>query len=479
MPQIPSYGYDETTEGELNSAKRRVIGYMDSTHERLTEYPETDPTKGKATVELSTLTDDVYLAIKSIDVLDSYIRTDLNVIELIDHRQQSSEIKKTAKELITVNNGLRKINATYDKLRPNIKYVSLSVWTDFTSAIDLLIKASHKFFGFMDKLISEDKKSRGETYDPPPVFMDDGDDGGDEGAEGDEGVEGVEGAEGAEGVEGVEGAEEEAPLELGQMQPTPPIEEVTLAPPPITNLPLPPIPPSFPPTRPGRPTRPLQPLPPIAQEPLAPPPIGQQPSGDYKNFVRGRARDAGLKLKAREDVVKEAVEFEKTNGRQATEEEIDTMIEAYTLLGPKPSPIVLAPPAELQKIEDLINRASSVKQQLTDKKLIDIIDERVGALVDARDQGRKTQSMKVKLQSTLDIAEDPTIVISKSDYNKLSEDIKKETLRLKNQYLAGKNRLEPYGYFKKRDAFTNFLDINQIPYIKTNVQSRIQAIENA
>lgn len=178
MPQIPSYGYDETTEGDLNAAKRRIVGFMDSTHERLTEYPETDPTNGEVSVELSELTDDIYIAIKSIETLDSFVRIDQMVADVVSLAEQSAELKKTARELLNVNNSLRKINTTYDRLRLNTKYVELSIWTDFTSSVDLLRKAAYKFFSYMDNLIRAERRRRGQDYDPPAIGEDDDDDGG-------------------------------------------------------------------------------------------------------------------------------------------------------------------------------------------------------------------------------------------------------------------------------------------------------------
>ena len=335
MPQIPSYGYDETTEGELNSAKRRVIGYMDSTHQRLTEYPEKDPTNGRATIDLANLTDNVYLAIKSIDTLDSFIRTDTTIIDMLDRPQQAVEIKKTAKELISVNNTLRKINASYNKLRPNVTYVELSVWTDFTSSVDLLRRASYKFYSFMDKLIREEKKARGEDYNPPPVFDGGDDDDGDEG-----------------GPPTTEPIDELAPDETL----LPPAEEPAE---PTPSLPFTPSPPPLPPSRPPRPGRPpsaplpdlglMQPTPPTSglvapplitgQIPEAPA-LAQQDSNverrKYRTRVRNRARLAGIPVEERDDIVKDAEEFEQREGRFANDDEIDVLIVTHKQLGARP-----------------------------------------------------------------------------------------------------------------------------------------------
>ena len=492
MPSIPAYGYDQTTEGELNSAKRRVIGYMDATHERLTEYPETDPTNGKVTIDLSTLTDDIYLAIKSIDTLDAYIRTDTIVVDLIDKPQQASEIKKTAKELIKVNNGIRKINATYDKLRPNIKYVELSVWTDFTSAIDLLKRASHTFFGFMDKLISEEKRRKGEDYDPPPVFMDEGDD--EDGAPPPE-----------EAPTPDEAPSEETPLEplipsatnsssseLPTMQPTPPPSEITFMP----------EPPSLPPARPRppRPPRPssgepiMQPTPPtsglapppiVAQLPLTPtpPPLAFQDSNvarrKYKTRVRKLAKEAGLPIEERDDIVKDAEEFEKREGRFAEDDEIQVLIDTHKQLGPRP------PTAETigmdimipQDTEDLIAEVNRVKAQITNQTMITELTRRVNGI---EEEGRKGSIKKANIQNlrkALAIARHPVVVVNKRDIDKIPADIKDEYKNLEKRYRNSRDRLEPNMHYGKRNQFVEFLKEKNIPYIESSVIDRIQAFE--
>lgn len=496
MPSLPQYGYDQTTEGELNSAKRRVIGYMDATHERLTEYPETDPTNGKVTIDLSTLTDDIYLAIKSIDTLDAYIRTDTIVVDLIDKPQQASEIKKTAKELIKVNNGIRKINATYDKLRPNIKYVELSIWTDFTSAIDLLKRASHTFFGFMDKLISEEKRRKGEDYDPPPVFMDEGDD--------------EDGAPPPEEELPEEALPEEEPLEplipsatnsssseLPAMQPTPPSSVINFIP----------EPPSLPPARPRppRPTRPssgdliMQPTPPTPPPPtseLAPPPIVAQlplvptpptlafqdsnvARRKYKTRVRKLAKEAGLPIEERDDIVKDAEEFEKREGRFAEDDEIQVLIDTHKQLGPRP------PTAETigmdimipQDTQDLITEVNRVKAQLTNQTMITELTRRVNGI---EEEGRKGSVKKFNIQNlrkALAIARHPVVVVNKRDIDKLPADIKEEYKFLEKRYRNSRDRLEVNMHYGKRSDFTDYLKKQNISYIESSVIDRIQAFE--
>ena len=251
-----------------------------------------------------------------------------------------------------------------------------------------------------------------------------------------------------------------------QLGPLPPIAQQTLQP-------IPPIqaPPQF-----GRP-RPTRPVTDPTQSITGLPPLQQQPSGDYKNFVRERARSAGLNIIAREEVVREALDFIKDNGRQANSEEIDTMIEANKLLGPRPPPVTLAPPAELQEIDDLISRANTIKGSLTNRNTIAIIDERVGALIDARDTANKTTSQKSALSAVLNIADEPTVVINQSDYKKIPDGIMAEFLRLRAIYINSKNKLERTVFYKKKQSFIDFLNENNIPYIETKVRSKIDAIE--
>lgn len=294
MPQIPTYGYDETTEGDLNAAKRRIIGYMDSTHERLTEYPEKDPTNGEVSVELSELTDDIYITIKSIETLDSFVRIDQMVADVVSLAQQSAELKKTAKELLSVNNSLRKINSTYDRLRQNTKYVELSVWTDFTSSVDLLRKASYKFFSYMDNLIRAERRRRGEDYDPPIIGDDD---------DGDEGPDGGPGPppgpdDGGDDAPPDDGGDEGEVLTdydvIGELPgSSPPAFGPPLgAPPPSPPMPPPSV--SKPPRKPAVPVLSLTPPPlgpSLSDPPFASPSTDRPPSKSTPNYeqpVKGR-----------------------------------------------------------------------------------------------------------------------------------------------------------------------------------------------
>lgn len=483
MPQIPSYGYDETTEGELNSAKRRVIGYMDSTHQRLTEYPEKDPTNGRATVEIANLTDNVYLAIKSIDTLDTYIRTDTTIIDMLDRPQQASEIKKTAKELISVNNTLRKINASYNKLRPNITYVELSVWTDFTSSVDLLRRASYKFYSFMDKLIREEKRTRGEDYDPPPVFDGGDDDGGDEGS-----------------PPITEPIDALAPDESLLPPPEEPPEEPEVPPPPV--LPFQPSPPPLGgPSRPPRPVRPpsapltdlgpMQPTPPtsgLAPPPItglvpSPPPLAFQDSNvarrKYKTRVRKLAKEAGIPLEEREDIVQDAEEFEKREGRFANDDEIQVLITTHKQLGPRP------PTAETigmdimipQDTEALIAEVNRTVAQLTNQTMITELNRRVKAIEEEGRVGSVKKSNIQNLRKALAIARHPVVTVNKQDVAKIPETIKDEYKELDKRYRNSRDKLEPNMHYGKRTKFVDFLKANNIPYFESSVIGRIQAFE--
>ena len=310
MPQIPSYGYDETTEGDLNSAKRRIVGFMDSTHDRLTEYPQTDPTNGEVSVELSELTDDIYIAIKAIESLDNYVRVDQMIADVVSINEQSAELKKTTKELLSVNNSLRKISTTYDRLRLNTKYVELSIWTDFTSSVALLRKASYKFFNYMDKLIEAEVTRRGGVYIRPAVIDDadnDEDDDDDDGPGG--GPDGGPDDGGEDPPPDDGGDEDEGVLEdydiVGELPGASP-PAFGPRPPPAFGPPMgapPPSPPMPPPSAPKPPRKPAVPLKPVVPfltipptslsdgAPFASPSTDRPPSKsapDYEKPIKGR-----------------------------------------------------------------------------------------------------------------------------------------------------------------------------------------------
>jgi len=169
MPSIPVYGFDELEPSMLNTAKRRVIGLMDMSQEQLTERPETDPTNGKQTTFVEQLTEEVYSAIKDIEILDSYI-SESSGVDLKDLR---SELKKGASQIAVVNNALRKITSAYDKLRPNMIYTDLKIFIGFVNSIRILKKTALRFFEIVDDLIDNTRKTQGATYTKPVINDDD------------------------------------------------------------------------------------------------------------------------------------------------------------------------------------------------------------------------------------------------------------------------------------------------------------------
>jgi hypothetical protein len=561
MPTIPVYGFDELEPSILNRAKRRVTGLMDMEEQLLTKEPETDPTKGKQDIAVGELTEEIYDAIKNIEILTSLVRDDsdfdelsmgsasANVLGSLDPFSGSTAstsrlsilstvrpiIKKGAKQFIIINNALRKINSTYDTIQPNMLYTSLKIYTGFINAVKILKKSAIAFFEIVDGFIIGVNKATDTPYqsvdindnedpDEDPALVEEPsltpDDvppilstpnpfpelpsppepeppppppelpskakrksfknkvvrvATDVGLSGNQIADVVDLAEDFVLANNRVMTEQEIDdmvadyLAQALQQPPPP----QLVPPQL--VPSPPIAP--PPENPRPPRNPLNPLPPIAQQPLQ---LVQQPSGVYKNAVRERARLAGLNMIQRDDVVKEAMDFVNDKGRQATDDEIDDIIEANRLLGAKPAPLVLTAPAELQKIDDLINRASVVKQQLTGasaKRQTELIDKAVKELIDARDEGRKTSTLKVVLQKSLDIADDPTIIVIGSDLDKLPPASKQEYVLFRMAYTKSKRSLERIAYFRKRDAFENFLNDRNIPFIKTKVQAKIDASE--
>ena len=572
MPAIPVYGYDELEPSILNKAKNRVTGIMDVSQKTLTQEPETDPTKGGQNELLEELTEDIYTVIKDIEILISIVRDDTDIEELkmgsispdvlstLDPASASSGlssrlsitssvrpiVKKGAKQLIIINDGLRKINSTYDTIQPNMVYSSLKTYTGFINAMKILKKTAIFFFETTDSFIAGINDITNTPYVSPTINDD----------------------EDPDIIEEPSVEQPDIPPILSTQSPFPPLPPAPYDPPPPDPPPPPPPPPKkkrLPPnlgkqmkeykalvrkvlndnnildpqiaidfenlavdyvrdsktfyseaelnsalttlTQPvATTTQQLGPLPPIAQQTLQPmppiqpppqvgrprptrpltdptqsitglPPLQQQPSGDYKNFVRERARSAGLNIIARDEVIKEALDFVRDNGRQATVEEIDTMIEANKLLGPRPPPVTLAPPAELQAIDDLISRANTIKGNLTNPKTIAIIDDRVNALVDARDTANKTSSQKSALQAVLNIADEPTVVINQIDYKKMPDNIKPEFLRLRSIYNNSKNKLERMVFYKKKQTLIDFLNDNNIPYSETKVRAKIDALE--
>jgi hypothetical protein len=161
MPSIPLYGFDELEPSILNNAKRRVVGLLDVSQEQLTEKPETDPTNGKQNTFVEKLTEEIYTIIKDIEVMDTYISDTTSISELKLFNNKASlnalraELKKSASQIASVNNGLRKINATYEKLRPNMVYTELKTFIGFVNSVKILKKSALAFFTIVDALIDD------------------------------------------------------------------------------------------------------------------------------------------------------------------------------------------------------------------------------------------------------------------------------------------------------------------------------------
>lgn len=574
MPTIPVYGYDELEPSLLNKAKRRVTGIMDISEKTLTLEPETDPTKGGQNGLVEKLTEDIYSTIKDIEILISIVRDDTDIEELklgsinpdvlstLDPASASSAvssrvsitssirpiIKQGAKQLIIINNGLRKINSTYDTIQPNMVYTSLKQYTGFLNAMKILKKTVVFFFEVTDSFLLGINNATNTPYNSPAINDDEDPD-----------IEEEENVEQSDIPPILSTAEPfpalpPAPFDpspLPNYEPLPPplppppprkrlppnigkqmkdykdlilkvlndnniidpqiandFEDLAIdyvrntktfyseaelntalttltpvapvAPAPIGTTPLPPIGTT---PLPPKGTTPIQPLPPIAASSSSgrrPPPRSSTDPITFQtaNTVRERARIAGLNITQRDEIVKEAITFIRDNRRDPTDDEIDNMIEAYKLLGARPAPITLAPPAELQKIDDLVKRANTIKGTLTNKKTIELINDGITALIDARDTASKTASLKIALKARLDIADEPTIVVNQTDYKKIPEGIiKNEFIRVRMYYINSKDKLERSVFYRKKKAFTDFLNDNNIPYIETKVRSKIDALE--
>jgi hypothetical protein len=185
MPSIPIYGFDELEPSVLNTAKRRIVGLMDTSQEALTERPAEDPTNGKQNTFVEQLTEEIYTTIKEIEILDTYISEtssmgELRNLDLSDPttfptylKSLKPELKKSASQILSVNNTLRKINATYDRLRPNMVYTSLKIFTFFVNSVKILKKSALRFFEIVDELIANIKRAIGDTtYTRPTINKD-------------------------------------------------------------------------------------------------------------------------------------------------------------------------------------------------------------------------------------------------------------------------------------------------------------------
>ena len=123
--------------------------------------------------------------------------------------------------------------------------------------------------------------------------------------------------------------------------------------------------------QPTPPTSGLAPPPIVAQLPLVPTPplLAFQDSNvarrKYKTRVRKLAKEAGLPIEERDDIVKDAEEFEKREGRFAEDDEIQVLIDTHKQLGPRP-PTAETIGADLmipQDTEDLIAEEKKSKKK--------------------------------------------------------------------------------------------------------------------
>ena len=198
MPTFYNYALNDMEESQINDAKRRVTGYNNNQTERLSSKPEEDPTNGLIDIQLSRLTDEIYLAGKEIDNLDSYLQIDTSLIVM--NAGIPSAIKKTIQDsvriYISINQSVEKIRRTYRTLSKNIKFASLHIWTDFTAAVNILFKQNLVLNDIVDKFVNDYRAAIGqppvdirrpdriEEEQPPPGDGGDDDDGGDGGDEG-------------------------------------------------------------------------------------------------------------------------------------------------------------------------------------------------------------------------------------------------------------------------------------------------------
>ena len=204
MPTFYNYALNDMEESQINDAKRRVTGYNNNQTERLSSKPEEDPTNGLIDIQLSRLTDEIYLAGKEIDNLDSYLQIDTSLIVM--NAGIPSAIKKTIQDsvriYISINQSVEKIKRTYKTLSKNIKFASLHIWTDFTAAVNILFKQNLVLNDIVDKFVNDYRAAIGQ----PPVNIrrpdridedpgdggDGGDDDDDDGGDDDDGLDGYE-----------------------------------------------------------------------------------------------------------------------------------------------------------------------------------------------------------------------------------------------------------------------------------------------
>jgi hypothetical protein len=467
MPSIPVYGFDELEPSVLNNAKRRVVGLMDMSQEQLTERPETDPTNGKQTTFVEQLTEEVYSAIKDIEVLDSYI-SESNGVDLKDLR---SELKKGASQIAVVNNALRKIITTYDKLRPNMIYTELKIFTYFVNSIRILKKSALRFFEIVDDLIDNTRKTQGATYTKPVINDED------------------------------EDIEEEEPPSTAIVPPPLATSTPNI---PIPIIPSPPLPPPLPPPPPPPPTKPTT-----------------SSLAKYLKKIEDRATALGIiDLQDYKNIEKIFTTNLQTNKKFLLEPDIDAIIQNYINSTPQATPETNAEmitrlinrakldAQQTQDVTDLISifvsnekrdpneaevqgfidgviavsLASSTKypkeyQEVSDRadKLKNKLTEKIGRDALTRQQTayqsaftKKDEPSKVialdKLIELVKIAEERPIKVAKDEYKALSPKTKVEYNDLNTAYFKSKNRLERTKYETNRDAFVKFLNKESIVY---------------
>ena len=195
MPTFYNYALNDMEESQINDAKRRVTGYNNNQTERLSLKPVEDPTNGLIDIQLSRLTDDIYLAGKEIDNLDSYLRIDTSLIVMT--AGIPAAIKKTIQDsvkiYISITQSVEKIRRTYRNLSKNIKFASLHVWTDFTGAVGILFKQNLVLNDIVDKFVNDYRAAIGQPpvdiRRPDRIEEDQGDGGDDDDDDGDGGDE--------------------------------------------------------------------------------------------------------------------------------------------------------------------------------------------------------------------------------------------------------------------------------------------------
>jgi len=450
MPSIPLYGYDELEPSILNSAKRRVIGLMDMSQEALTQKPETDPTNGKQNTFVEELTEEVYTTIKDIEVLDNYISQSSGV----DLKDLRVEIKKGSSQFSSVNNALRKLNATYDKLRPNMIYTELKIFIGFVNSVKILKKTALRFFEIADDLIENYYLAKGTTYTKPTIDF-----------------------------TLVDEPTEELPIEAPPMLSGVPIGSVGVEPP------LPPPPP--------------EPLP--GPAPPVPPPKPPPKKAQNLHFamIKQKTQDAGLDASETQDVENMAKDYITANNSIAPESDIDEIIamivmvktalkgltdeqkgrvkdkiDAYAAVnnGQMPSELELA--NMVNEVENETAPISITKPTLT--PAFDILDTTERGIVNRAEsiennpvyrEGRNVlRNAKIdyvtklgekrprkiidkaeeKLLKLIEIGEKPFIKYSSSDVKNLSPDDRADFMKLHKDYDTGKRKLNGKTFLKEQ-----------------------------